>query len=269
VASADLQGNGRFSIVAGKGPGSDPRVRVFAGTPAVMISDMDAFESTFTGGVYVGTGNIKGVAFDDVIVGKGAGSVPVAKVFANQVMRSSTGMPEMGGNGMLNLQQIDSFFVTDPSFRGGVRVTSLHDNTPLPTYGANRDNVVASLAAGASGDTGSVFSINSAASIPLYVNGLYKDILLRANPPPAAEAGFWIQQLDSGLATRQQVALAIELSAEGAGVVVSEFYQRFFGRPADAPGLAALGQHLDIRREPHRRGGVVPERYGVRHQERP
>ena len=238
VASADLQGNGRFAIVAGKGPGSDPRIRAFAGTPAVMIADMDAFESTFTGGVYVGTGNIKGVAFDDVIVGKGAGSVPVAKVFANHVMIGSDGMPEMGGNGPLDLQQIDSFFVTDPSYQGGVRVTSLHDLTPLATYAANRDNVVASLATGATGDTGTVFSINSAASSTVFINGLYKDVLHRTDPPPAAEADFWIQQLDAGTATRQQVALAIETSAEGAGVVVSQFYQQLFGRAADPNGLA-------------------------------
>ena len=228
VAAGDIAGDGRIAIVAARGPGSTPQVKVFADMGQVEAASFLAYESTFTGGVYVGTGNLKGFAFDDIVTGKGAGSVPLVKVFTNQ---SSM---DMGG---LNLTQLDSFFAYDPSFQGGVRVTSLHDLIPLPNYGGNRDDVVTTQNTG-TGTQPSIFSLSNPASTPAYVNGLYKDVLLRANPPSPAEADGWIQLLDTGLATRAQVALLFQTSAEGAGVVVDQFYQHLLGRPADPQGRA-------------------------------
>src|SRR5262249_12389237 len=95
----------------------------------------------FAGGVFVGTGNVKGFAFDDLIVGQGPGNQPRVKVYSDQ-------MSMMHHGATLNLGQIDSFLAYNRAFKGGVQVASFHDSTPLPVFGGNRDDVVTTHATG-------------------------------------------------------------------------------------------------------------------------
>jgi hypothetical protein len=141
VASGDLNGDGRTDVVTGQGPGGLSRVKVFGGPDLMVTAAFRPFGPDFGGGVFVGTGNVKGFAFDDVIVGQGPGSRPRVKVFSNQtsVMMHSE---------QLKLAQVDSFLAYRKAFDGGVQVTSLHDSTPLPVFGGNRDDVVTGHATG-------------------------------------------------------------------------------------------------------------------------
>lgn len=238
VAAGDITGNGRFDIIAGKGPGADPLVKIFDGTDLSEMARFLAFEPTFTGGVSVGTGNIKGFAFDDIIVGKGPGSDPVVKIFTDQ---SASEMDHAAG---LMISQIDSFLAYDPAYRGGVRVTSLQDSTPLPTYGGNKDDVVTTPTIG-TGLTPSVFPLTIPASTSSFVNGLYRDVLDRPQPATPMEVDGWVTPLDAGQLTRVQVAEMFQASPEGSGIVVDQIYLTYLGRPADAAGraswVAALG----------------------------
>ena len=154
VAAGDINGDGRIDIVTGAGPGGPPRVKVFTGPDLAEGASFLAFEKGFRGGVTVATGNIKGFAFDDIIVGKGAGSVPSVSIFSDQCSMSMSMMHEHCD---LDMMQMDSFLAYSSIYRGGVRVTSLHDFTTALAFGANRDDVVTTPAQG-SGTMPKIFS---------------------------------------------------------------------------------------------------------------
>jgi hypothetical protein len=151
VACGDFNGDGRFEIVAaqGKGQGGHSEVKVFDGMNLTTIADLNPFGTSFKGGVYVGTGNIKGFGFDDLIVGQGKGNSPMVDIFSTHHMMM---MPHTT---QLNLMMSDSFTATSTK-NSGVRVTSLHDNTPLPTFGGNKDDVVTTTGKG-DGTIGTIF----------------------------------------------------------------------------------------------------------------
>jgi uncharacterized protein (TIGR03118 family) len=115
VASGDVNADGFDDIITGAGPGGAPHVKVFNGRDGSLRTSFFAFNASssqfFTGGVYVGSGDINGDGFADVIVGAGAGGGPHVQVFSPR-------------NGSLVLR---SFFAYDASFRGGVRVATIPD----------------------------------------------------------------------------------------------------------------------------------------------
>jgi hypothetical protein len=106
VAAADVNGDGRADVIAGAGAGGGPHVKVFGANGAVLQSFL-AFTMTFTGGVFVAGGDVNGDGKADVVVGAGAGGVPMVRVFD-------------GGNG----QTLTSFLAYDTNFAGGVRVAA-------------------------------------------------------------------------------------------------------------------------------------------------
>jgi hypothetical protein len=74
VAVGDIDDDGRLDIIAGAGPGGEPRVRVFRGTDGVLLWDFLAFDRSFTNGVHVASGNIDGDARAAIITVGGCGS---------------------------------------------------------------------------------------------------------------------------------------------------------------------------------------------------
>jgi hypothetical protein len=68
-----------------------------------------------------------------------------------------------------------------------------------------------------------------------YVTGLYNDVLGRA--PSAAELNAWVVALDSGSATRSQVAVDFLTSTEYRTDLVTGYYNEFLGRAPDTAGL--------------------------------
>lgn len=108
VAAGDIDGDGFAEVVTAPGPGIQPEIKVFNGRNGFLISSFFAYDSSFTGGVFVTLGDANGDARLDIITGAGPGSVgPEVKIFNE-----------------LNGSLITSFFAYPETFRGGVSVSA-------------------------------------------------------------------------------------------------------------------------------------------------
>jgi hypothetical protein len=107
VAAGDVNGDGKADIITGVQGDSAPQVKVFDGTNQAELHSFFAYDSRFTGGVFVAAGDVNGDGKADVITGAGAGGGPHVKVFN-------------GASGA----ELSSFFAFDTNFTGGVRVAT-------------------------------------------------------------------------------------------------------------------------------------------------
>ena len=108
VAAADVNNDGFVDIVTGSGLGARGTLNVFNGaTNFSLQSSTFAFESSFTGGLYVGSGDLSGDGRAEVIVSQGQGGTPNVLVY-----QGGSNLTRIAGN----------FLAYDAAFRGGVRV---------------------------------------------------------------------------------------------------------------------------------------------------
>jgi hypothetical protein len=105
VATADFNGDGIPDVAVGAGPGGGPRVTIIDGFTLRALDNFFAFESSFTGGVYVGAGDINNDGIPELIVGAGEGGGPRVQAY-----NFTTGV------------RIFDQFAYEPSSRTGVHV---------------------------------------------------------------------------------------------------------------------------------------------------
>ena len=114
VAVCDLYGDGGTDeIVTAPGPGGGPHIRIFTRDGNPIGGGFMAYSPNFTGGVYVGCGDLDNDGDDEIITGAGAGGGPHVRLFRND------GAPYGEG-----------FFAYDPRFTGGVRVAGARVDGP-------------------------------------------------------------------------------------------------------------------------------------------
>jgi len=111
VASGDLNGDGNDEIITGAGPGGGPHVRAFSqsGAPFQNLGFF-AYDTSFTGGVFVAAGDLFGDGQDEIVTGAGGGGGPHVKVFRYD--KDSNVLTQVGGG----------FMAYNPAFPGGVHV---------------------------------------------------------------------------------------------------------------------------------------------------
>jgi len=107
TASGDIDRDGVADIILGAGPGGAPEVRVLKSNTINEIFRFNAFESSFTGGVYVASGDFNQDGVADIVVSPDEGGGPRIRVIS-------------GTDGSTVLA--DFFGIDDPNFRGGARV---------------------------------------------------------------------------------------------------------------------------------------------------
>jgi hypothetical protein len=113
VAAGDVNGDGVVDIITGAGTGGGSHVKVFNGRNEAVLHDFFAFSSSFSGGVYVASGDFNGDFMVDLAVASaedpvaGTGGGPHVKVFSGT-----------------SLAVLADFRPYEPAFTGGVRVAA-------------------------------------------------------------------------------------------------------------------------------------------------
>jgi FG-GAP repeat protein len=107
VAAGNVDGSDRASIVLGAGPGGGPHVRAvkLVGGALVDVASFFAYAPAFSGGVFVGAGDVDGDGRAEIVTGPGPGGGPHVRVFTGAGVDTGIG-----------------FFAYNPSFSGGVTV---------------------------------------------------------------------------------------------------------------------------------------------------
>jgi uncharacterized protein YkwD len=107
VAAGDINADGYDDLVVAAGQGGGPHVKVFDGRTGKLLREFMAYETTFTGGVYLAVGDVNGDGRADIITGTGVGGGPLVKIWD-------------GATGSM----VASYYAYDSAFRGGVTVAA-------------------------------------------------------------------------------------------------------------------------------------------------
>jgi hypothetical protein len=117
----DINGDGRMDLLVSAGFGGGPRMAVFDGKFLPfgqfkkLLNDFFVFPDVLRNGVYVGSGDVNGDGFDDLIIGAGPGGGPQVLVLSGQVLQTQ-------GVAAALASPLASFFGGNPNNRGGIRV---------------------------------------------------------------------------------------------------------------------------------------------------
>ncbi len=182
VAAGDVNGDGLADIITGTGSGSLTQVRVFDGTnPSTELESFRAFSPPFSGGVFVGAGDVDGDGLADIITGAGPGSTPLVNVVdARDLTLQGDGTPD-------STSVLSSFLAYGAGFTGGVRVATGDVN------GDGLADIITGAGPGGGpqvkvfdGNTG-LETHNFLAYAPTFTNGIFVGGIPPGPPPPGID----------------------------------------------------------------------------------
>ncbi len=103
VAAGDINGDGRPEIITGVGPGAGPHVKAFSGTNGAQIASFFAYESNFSGGVFVAAADVNRDGRYEIRTTPGPGRPVDVRSFnaAQQQLNSFTTFSGFGGGAFI------------------------------------------------------------------------------------------------------------------------------------------------------------------------
>jgi hypothetical protein len=125
VTTGDVNNDGYSDLITAPGPGATPVVKIFDGQTGAELQQFFAYESVFTGGVFVAAADFDGDGVVEIVVSPDEGGGPRVRVFSNVATAPTV--------------VADFFGIADPAFRGGARVGTGDlngDGTPDVLVGA-------------------------------------------------------------------------------------------------------------------------------------
>jgi len=110
VSAGDFRHQLTADIVVAAGPGGSSRIKIFAGDTQQLIANYLAFSPNYTGGVFIGTGDINHDSTIDVIAGAGVQGRATVKVFAGQTTSVISQFQADGANypGTIRVDAVDA-----------------------------------------------------------------------------------------------------------------------------------------------------------------
>lgn len=108
TAVADVTGDGISDLVVGGGPGTTSQVVAYDGKTKAAVRSFTAFETTFTGGVFVSAGDLNNDGSADIVITPDNSGGPRV-----QIRSGKTGTQLIG----------DFLGIDDTNFRGGARTS--------------------------------------------------------------------------------------------------------------------------------------------------
>lgn len=105
VKTGDFNDDNRIDIIASRGPGGQPQVRVFNGINSSLLLEFLAYDMGFSGGVRIAAIEMIGDRVTNIVTAPGPSGGPHVKVFRAR-----------------DAVLISEFFAFDPSFTGGIYV---------------------------------------------------------------------------------------------------------------------------------------------------
>ena len=111
-SNSDFDSDGVNDIVAAAGPGGGPRISIFSGANGNILLDFFAYNPSFSGGVFVASGDVTGDGVPDLVTGAGATGGPHVIVWDGASLTHNSPTSKA------------SFFAYAPTFLGGVSVAT-------------------------------------------------------------------------------------------------------------------------------------------------
>ncbi|MBJ7345847.1 MAG: FG-GAP repeat protein, partial [Gemmataceae bacterium] len=111
-SNSDFDSDGVNDIVAAAGPGGGPRISIFSGANGNILFDFFAYNPSFSGGVFVASGDVTGDGVPDLVTGAGATGGPHVIVWDGASLTHNSPTSKA------------SFFAYAPTFLGGVSVAT-------------------------------------------------------------------------------------------------------------------------------------------------
>ncbi len=223
IATADYNKDGLFDLVVSPGIGGGPNVKVFdlsnlssIGTISGALGSFWAFDSSFTGGVTLGTNptypDLTGDGIPDILVAQGPGTGSLVRVIDGSSGSVATEFSPLGtvttglrvATGLVNNDSIPDIIVgrvagvsTNPLVYSGVTFTqntslSAGTVTALGTFTGKSGTTIGSTAIGGSSMSGTgAFVVGSTVNLAVQINGVGFDtpsgsVNLTVNYPDAA-----------------------------------------------------------------------------------
>jgi len=125
VAGADFNVDGFADIVVSAGPGGGPEVRVFDAKTLNVLTQFYAYDTSFSGGVTVATGETDGSGLSSLITGAGPGGGSHVKIWRNALMYAIGSTPILPGAQTISTFTLTGQFMAyESAYTGGVNVST-------------------------------------------------------------------------------------------------------------------------------------------------